>query len=460
MGETGDRDTVLSPKDGEGARIPVGPGLVLSGRYRLEGLLGSGGMGAVYRGEHLQLGVPVAVKVMHAGLATNADHARRFQREARATSQLVHPNVVRVLDAGEDQGLHFIVMEFLAGESLEAWLERHSKPPTLADVGDIAIQILRALETAHAAGIVHRDLKPENVFLQTDSQGTRTVKVVDFGLAHFDDKRDTGATLTRVDMVAGTPHYMSPEQCHSLVVGPSADLYAFGCILTDLLQLMPPFSGAKPIEIITQQLFLPPPPLKRPSDAEPVPPLLERLRLELLAKSPAGRPPTATLARERLEEALSAEATALRLPARKGDEPLGSRAERVPEWTRRAIPIPAAGPADPLGHQVGLVRLAPLAGGVESECVTGLAAQGVGVTLGDDANVVVLDAGSDVDAAKLWLDDHRAAAKGPRVLVCVANLTAVRMNLLIGAGAADVLAYPVTADALGRKVLRILRRGR
>jgi class 3 adenylate cyclase/predicted Ser/Thr protein kinase len=292
-------------------------GSLLAGRYRLERVLGRGGMGAVYKADHLALGVKVAVKVMHAAFGGSVGAERRFAREAHATSLLAHRNVVRVLDYGKSEALHFIVMELLEGESLAAWLDRKEAPPPLAEVADLVRQIADALAAAHDAGVVHRDLKPDNVFLSTESGGSRVVKVVDFGLAHVEEDNPEG-TLTRADAVAGTPYYMSPEQCRSLKVGASTDLYALGCILTELLQLAPPFEGGAPAEIIARQMFAPPPPLRRPEGAEPVPPLLERLRLDSLAKTPEARPASAAIFRDRLDQALDPARASAVLPGRTG----------------------------------------------------------------------------------------------------------------------------------------------
>src|SRR5262249_53904380 len=236
-----------------------------------------------------------------------------------------------VLDFGDDGGALYMVMEMLEGRSLQRWLNDFDAVPLLADVADILGQLLDAFQVAHAHGIVHRDLKPDNVFITTVN-GRRLVKVLDFGLAHVEDTRDQGPTLTKKDVIAGTPEYMSPEQCRSLAVGPSADIYSIGCLLTEMLQLKPPFQGGSAIELLAKQMFAPPPPLDPPSSAEPVPPLLERLRLDLLSKSPQKRPKDAAAVKVRLHEALSVEATEARLPTRKGDEPLGDRAERAPHW--------------------------------------------------------------------------------------------------------------------------------
>jgi serine/threonine-protein kinase len=433
-----------------------GPGVVIGGRYELERRIGGGGMGDVYKARHVLLGTPVALKVLHPYLADTDEFARRFQREARATSTLDHPNVVRILDFGSDRGLLYIVMEYLDGETVSAWLARRADPPPIAEAVDVTAQVLDALAAAHLAGIVHRDLKPDNVFTRLEASGRRTVKVVDFGFAHFDDDRDRGATLTQADVVAGTPKYMSPEQCHSLAVGPASDLYSVGCVLTELLQKKPPFEGESAIQIITQHLFLPPAPLARPAHAEPVPPLLEELRLALLAKSPESRPRGAEEAARRLRASITAEAAAKELPPRKDGEPLGAREARAPSWDATGPAEHAAASAD-----VRLVRLAPRAEGVTADHVTGLAAQGL--RLHDDATprpVVLLDAGADVDGARAFLERERAADASLRVVVCLDGASAARLNALIAAGAADVVAYPITPDRLAKKLARVVRRGR
>jgi serine/threonine protein kinase len=247
-------------------------GEVLAGRYELGERLGAGGMGEVYRGRHLALDMPIAVKIMHPQISAVPEFATRFMHEARATSRIAHKNVVRILDFGADGGLHFIVMELLQGEPLSKRIRRRGYL-MLAEVGDIMGQIFTGLEAVHAVSVVHRDLKPDNVFLARESDGTEVVKLVDFGLAHVDlSAAEQGEKLTKPDMVAGTPEYMSPEQCRSLDVGPSADLYAAGCILHELLALAPPFKGKTHMEVMTQQLFLPPPTIERPEEIDPLPP--------------------------------------------------------------------------------------------------------------------------------------------------------------------------------------------
>jgi eukaryotic-like serine/threonine-protein kinase len=457
------QDPAPRPRERLGGHV----GLVLAGKYRLDARIGSGGMGEVYRGEHVTLRMPIAVKLLHPNIAIEPDYVRRFYREARAATLLNHPNVVRVIDFGDEDGMPFLVMEYLVGTTLHTWLRERDAAPPLADIRDILGQVLGAFEEAHARGIVHRDLKPENIFL-TDVGGKRTAKILDFGLAHVElpKEDDSGPTLTKPEAVGGTPEYMSPEQCHSLAVGPSTDIYAIGCVLTAMLQGRPPFLGKNSIEIISAHLFLPPPPLARPTGSEPVPPLLEKLRLEMLAKQPDRRPPNAAAVKKRLEDALDPQSLATQLVTRKGNEPLGGRASRVPEWDGQKMR--AQDSTDP-GHgltEVGWIRL-PGAAGVDPSCVTGLASQGIYLVPLDakeatwkKVGVILVDAGGDVEAAAAQIAEIAQFLPAARVLVCATQLTPDRMTRLVSAGAADVASAPASPDGLGKKIGRILRRGR
>jgi serine/threonine-protein kinase len=441
-------------------------GKTLAGKYELVRLLGSGGMGSVWKATHLSLGVTVAVKTMHPHVAMQEEYVRRFRREAHAASLLNHPNVVRVLDFGEEGGLLYLVMEYLDGRSLGSWLDHLAAPPPLAEVGRVLGMLLDAFEVAHAFGIVHRDLKPDNVFL-ADVGDQRVVKVLDFGLAHVDDARDSGPTLTQRDAVAGTPDYMSPEQCRSLVVGPSADLYSLGCLLTTLLQLRPPFAGGASIDTMAKHMFAKPPPLMRPEGSEPVPPLLEKLRLDLLAKVPERRPSDAAETKRRLIEALSPEATEARLPTRKGEVAIGERAQRAPSWA----PAPRTPSVAPLEIKtIGVYRLPPPveAVGIDGSCETALSAHQIEIVTVSSAaelaplglSVVVLDVGTSVHEGRAALEEIRRVASAAKVIVCASRIGAEQLNELVAAGAADVARYPITPDGLARKIDRVLRRGR
>lgn len=280
-------------------------GQVLDSRYEIIERMGRGGAGEVYRAKVLAGGPDVAIKVMRPRVARNPDNVRRFRREARAAAMLDHPNVIRVVELARDQnGTMFIVMERLLGESVATWLAGLGRLPTIDEVTSVFRPMLDAFEAAHGREIVHRDLKTENLFLARGDDGQTTLKVLDFGLAHVADPDDAG-TLTKPDAIGGTIEYMSPEQCRSLRVGPSTDLYAMGCLLTELLQGRPPFDGGAAAEIMARQMFMKPPSLDRPEGAEPVPDALEALRLSLLEKEPDQRPASVTEVKRRYVRAMA-----------------------------------------------------------------------------------------------------------------------------------------------------------
>ncbi|MEM6790390.1 MAG: serine/threonine-protein kinase [Myxococcota bacterium] len=440
-------------------------GVVLADRYRLEFELGRGGMGAVWVAEHLTLRTPIAVKVMLENVSRHRDYVRRFQREARAMSSLRHRNIVNVLDYGVERGRPFIAMEYLRGENLADWQDDLGRLPTLAEIRDVILPLCDAFEAAHKAGIVHRDLKPENIFLADEGDGqSRVLKVLDFGLARMDDDGED-ATLTKASVVSGTPLYMSPEQCRSLAnVGPATDLYAIGCVLTELLQGMPPFEGESHADVLTQQMFSAPPVLRRGPEAEPVSPLLERLRTDLLAKRPELRPPNVAALRARFLEALDPALAAARLPPRKNSEAQGGRLARVPEWTAPDAHVTTP-PVGTLTGEVAILRLADEANsGLDSSALIGLSTSGLRLKVltggcpPGDPTLVVIDAGADVDGAVAWLGAHPGLAA--RTFVCVAAATGATLKQLIAAGVAEVIPYPVEIGALMSKVRRLLRRQR
>jgi len=258
-------------------------GREIAGKMIVEGLVGVGGMGAVYRARHKQLGTKIALKVLHARYRDDLAFCARFHAEALVVSQLDHANVVRILDYGQEpDGLLYIAMDFLQGVELSEVLQREGTLP-LPRIIDLAMQVSAGLGHAHARGIVHRDVKPSNIVLvkSDDDEGRAVdlVKVCDFGIAARTGTRD----------LIGTPAYMSPEQCQGGEVDGRSDVYSLGIILYELATGQLPFSSDDALRVVQMQLERPPPP---PSLIRPVDARLEKLVLRMLAKSPAERPQT------------------------------------------------------------------------------------------------------------------------------------------------------------------------
>jgi tRNA A-37 threonylcarbamoyl transferase component Bud32 len=215
-------------------------GTTLSSRYRLEERIGSGGMSTVYRAVDQTLERSVAVKVMNQEIARDSDQLERFRREARAVAQLNHPNIVGVIDAGEDEGHPYIVFEYVEGETLKQRIRRLGRLP-ITDAVAYAIEIARALGAAHARHIVHRDVKPQNVLI--DDQGT--AKVMDFGIARSLEEHG----LTDDGRVLGTTDYVSPEQALGHQVTPQSDLYSLGIVLYEMLTGELPFTAETQVAV-------------------------------------------------------------------------------------------------------------------------------------------------------------------------------------------------------------------
>jgi serine/threonine-protein kinase len=231
--------------------LPSYAGQVLLGKYIVLGGLGAGSMGTVYEAENLSVGRHVALKILNPQFASNHEAALRFQREARAAAKIGHPNIVDILDMGRtDEGLPFIVMEFLEGRDLYNVLS-DGVPLILARAVDIAIQVLEALGAAHAAGIVHRDIKPENVFLTQRGSRSEFVKLLDFGIAKFQDASEGSRRMTVDGTTLGTPMYMSPEQARGRPdIDARTDIYSVGVLLFEMLSGRPPYPGDNYNQII------------------------------------------------------------------------------------------------------------------------------------------------------------------------------------------------------------------
>lgn len=279
-------------------------GTLVAGRYRIDAVLGVGGMGAVYEATQLNINRKVALKIVRPDLAGDPMMAMRFEREARAASAVHHPNVVVVHEFGQaDDGTLFLVMELLAGESLSTRTKREGRLPA-REAARIAHEVVAALEAAHTAGVVHRDLKPDNIFLLN----TGGVKVLDFGIARILDRNDGSAqaqgtdssALTEMGQMLGTPRYMSPEAVARMPIGPPADLYSLGCILFEMITGRYVFMENQPVLLMSAHLKEPAPRLSEVSKDLDSPPALEALVEDLLKKLPTDWPGSASSVKRRL----------------------------------------------------------------------------------------------------------------------------------------------------------------
>ncbi len=273
-------------------------GKVLDGRFRIDGHLSSGGMGAVYRATQISVNREVALKVLRPDLEEEEIFLERFFREARVIADLSHPNIVRLIDFGQDseEGLLYLVMEMVRGTDMAALLREGRLRPELAL--EIAYQVCAALTEPHARGIVHRDLKPDNIILLPISDGTFQVKVLDFGIAR---NSETGTHLTQTGVICGTPSYMSPEQAQNLAVDARTDLYSLGVVLYEMLTGHLPFQGESGLQLLMNHVQRPAPRLSQTCPGlvpEPVSDLVQ----ELMEKAPGERPQSAMAVRDRIKE--------------------------------------------------------------------------------------------------------------------------------------------------------------
>ncbi|MBI2393399.1 MAG: serine/threonine protein kinase [Deltaproteobacteria bacterium] len=291
----------------------------LASRYRSIRRLGDGATGVVFLAEDLEDGRQVAVKVLAPDLARDPEVVARLAREARATTAIVHPNVARAIEHGQDSdGTPWLAMEFVDGRSLREVLQAGALHPKRALI--VARQILSALAAAHAQGVIHRDVKPENVMLvspeASDGLDDEQVKVLDFGIAKLDARHGLQGPTTNAGVVFGTPTYMAPEQIRREALDPRSDLYSLGVLCFEMIAGVPPFDGDD-VTVLARHLTLPPPPLSSPIAPDALTLAVRAFVARLLAKKVDGRPASAELAIAEVDEALASigdglEARALR----------------------------------------------------------------------------------------------------------------------------------------------------
>ncbi|MBV9606102.1 MAG: serine/threonine protein kinase, partial [Solirubrobacterales bacterium] len=346
----------------------------LAGRYQLGEVLGRGGMSTVYRATDLSLDRVVAVKVaMDPLLERDPVYAARFKREARAAAALNHPCVVTIYDAGADGATRYIVMECVEGQDL-AHLLRDEGPLEPARAARIAEQVADALAAAHAAGIVHRDIKPGNIMVvgagapglrpagggapgmgsagggtsgMGPGESRERVKVLDFGIARTED----AVSLTQTASVLGTAPYMAPEQTMGNPADARSDIYSLGCVLYEMLTGKPPFMADVPAAVMHQHVRVAPRPPRELNPA--IPPALDALVLQMLAKDPADRPQTAGEVRDRLANFEVETAPTKPLPAADAAIYAAAAAAEVPQMATvpqpaTPAPVPTPSPTKPV----------------------------------------------------------------------------------------------------------------
>ena len=250
-------------------------------RYRVLKKLGGGGMAAVFFAEHAQLGRPVVLKVLHSHLAKDPEMLERFRREAQAASELVHPNIVPIIDAGSSEGVVYTVMPYMSGGSFADRIAGGPQPAV--QVASIVAQAATALDYAHRRGIVHRDVKPDNVLFDEDGHAL----VTDFGIAEARSQQ----RLTASGRAMGTPHYMSPEQAMGKLVDGRSDVYSLGIVMYEALVGFPPFDGPDAFAVGYKQVHEQPVPPQQVNSE--IPAEMVAIVMKALSKPPADRYPRA-----------------------------------------------------------------------------------------------------------------------------------------------------------------------
>ncbi len=260
---------------------------VLAGRYELLELIGGGGMADVYKAHDILLDRPVAVKLLHEQFSNDAEFVNKFTIEARHSAGINHPNIVNIFDVGQDAGRHFIVMEYVAGETLKARIQREGHL-SVAESLSIAKEIASALVQAHRMNIIHCDIKPHNILITREGH----VKVADFGIA----RAVSAATMTYGNNVVGSVHYFSPEQAKGTTLTPKTDVYSLGVVMYEMLTGQLPFNGETPVAIALKHLQDTAPSVRQLDTS--IPPVVEAIVSKAMTKDPDARPESSQLVRD------------------------------------------------------------------------------------------------------------------------------------------------------------------
>jgi len=408
------------------------PGALVAGRYRIEALLGEGGMGAVYHATQLSLRRPVALKLLLPHLTRDPLARARFEREARVASRLRHGNAVEIYDFS-DGDPPYIAMELLHGRSLRAVLEQPGGAPLERSLALRLIrQVADALVAAHREDLIHRDIKPDNVFLVERLDAEPRAVVVDFGLAFIADHDELGR-VTRQGTLHGSPAYMSPEQARDPEVEAPSDVYSLGCVLHEVVTGEVPFPGGG-IQVLSRHCFnLPESPRRRYPHLD-LPEALDALILRMLRKHPAARPSA-----EDVRIALDRLLDGMRTEAERAASRTSGRAARMVAAAPPSLP-PEALPVTELAVRVE--------GPLDADVGHTLLTNGIAVT--ETAPLIVaLD--QSIEAL--------VALVGSGVVVADTEpADMARIADLLRAGVAEVVPRPVRAEDLIRRIRRIARR--
>lgn len=410
------------PSDG----VQIQPGDIVDQRYRIIEVLGQGGMGLVFKAEHVGIRRPVALKLLHSDLRDQEVVNERIMREAFATGRLDHPNCVSITDSGRlPDGTTYLVMELLKGQSLGDELDERGTLPE-AEALEICKQVLQGLAHAHGVGVVHRDLKPENIFLVKQDDADVLVKILDFGIAKLlGDAREQGGKndLTEAGMAIGSPTYMSPEQATGVEIDGRTDIYSVSLVLFEMLVGKPPFYEPDDKLLSLQRRLKEDPPIMQTPSGAPISAAVELLVRDGLARKPEDRIPNAQTFAARIEALLSQ------------FRPQSSQViPRFDETPAIAVNPDYSGPA-PIAMAPSSSRLLPQATALTSKQRRNLAIAGasvlaaiiilVAIVSGDDSNPKTPQEESLVMEPDL-LDD--SATEDPAVLAAALALELERLG--------------------------------